>query len=658
MRLSPRSLVLLSLLVALPPLDAIERLPIKDFTREPDTSLARLSPDGKSFAFMREHNGLPMLHVADLATNQITRLDVSEGALGFSGQKEVVNYSWISGSRLVLTTAMGDALFGLVAVNRDASQSRGISGYEKDRISRGETMPTQIIHAFDDKEQNILMIDRPDNPERPNIIKMNTTSGLAKTVVKNPGEVVHWAVDAEGAVRFGILSHGDLTGAIYRASEKDPWQTILPLQDRKGQMRLTGFDGASNRILVTMLNKERRWTIFPLNPSTGEIGEALLSHPEYDIVPDRGISGAGGVALASAIFSKHKRTLVGVRYYTESPRVKWFDKEYAVYQAGVDKSLPDTVNVLVNESQDGKKQLWYAFSDQHPGAYHLLDLEKKQFKPLAPRMGWIKPEQMAPMLAIKYPARDGLVIHGYLTVPAGHQPKGLPLVVMPHGGPWVRDVWGFDPLVQLLANRGYAVLQMNYRGSPGFGDDLFQAAKREIGGKIQGDIEDATRWAIATGVADPKRIAIMGASYGGYSALFALGQTPELYRCGISLAGVTDWPAMFEDSDVAENKLAKKYWREQIGDPEKDLDRLRAVSPVNFPEKITAPVLIIQGRKDQRVPQDQAKRMIAALEKAGRKPESLFLSRVGHSYGQERDRTEIYTKIVGFLEKNLGPGVP
>jgi dipeptidyl aminopeptidase/acylaminoacyl peptidase len=222
----------------------------------------------------------------------------------------------------------------------------------------------------------------------------------------------------------------------------------------------------------------------------------------------------------------------------------------------------------------------------------------------------------------------------------------------------VRDVWGYDPLLQLLANRGYAVLQMNYRGSTGYGDQLYQEARREIGGRIQDDIEDATRWAIAAGVADPQRIAIMGGSYGGYSTLFGLGRNPELYRCGISCAGVTDWPAIYEDSDVAENKLARKYWRDQIGDPTKDLARLRAISPAYFADKITAPVLIIQGKEDPRVPQDQAKRMIAALEKAGRKPESLFLGGVGHNYGQQKDRLKIFNAVVAFLEKNLGPGVP
>jgi dipeptidyl aminopeptidase/acylaminoacyl peptidase len=301
--------------------------------------------------------------------------------------------------------------------------------------------------------------------------------------------------------------------------------------------------------------------------------------------------------------------------------------------------------------------LWFGSSDRNPGAYYLFDRGKRSFRQLATRMSWIKPEQMAPMLSIKYQARDGLTVHGYLTVPAGHEPKGLPLVVMPHGGPWARDVWGFNPLVQLLANRGYAVLQMNYRGSIGYGDELFQSARRQIGGQIQDDIEDGTRWAIAAGIADPRRIAIMGGSYGGYSALFALGRSPELYRCGISFAGVTDWLAIYHDSDTATYKEARRHWREQIGDPSTDQDRLRAISPVNFAGRITAPVLIIQGKQDKRVPPDQARRMITALERAGRKPESLLLAGVAHNHGPEKKRIEIFKAMTDFLERNLGPGV-
>lgn len=651
----------------------IERLPVEDFARDASMDRARLSPDGRRVAFVREWGGRSTLHIADLDTRQVSRLDLGEAAARNNAPKEVAAFEWVGPERLIVTTAIWDAIYGVIATNWDGTKPTPISGWELPRqrlqnVESGiatfaaDSFLREIVHVAHDKDQSVHMLDRHEQGggmrNRPDIVRVNTTNGKVSPVLKNPGEVAHYGLDYDGVARYGILSHGELAGVIYRENGQAPWQTILPLARREGQLRTLGFDAAANRLIVGDLNAQKRWAIFPLDPVTKEPGEPLLSDPHYDMFSPRFTPAINGIPLAGPVVSRHRRKLVGIRYYEEASRVKWLDPDYARYQAAVDRALPDTVNVLVNESLDGQRQLWLGFADQDPGVFCVLDLAKKGFTPVGTVRPWIKPAQMAPMLAIKYPARDGLVIHGYLTVPAGHPPKGLPLVVMPHGGPWVRDVWGFNPLVQLLANRGYAVLQMNYRGSTGYGDELYQQARREIGGRIQDDIEDGTRWAIAAGVADPARIAITGMSYGGYSALFALGHNPELYRCGISLAGVTDWIAFLDDSDIAEYKSASRHWREQLGDPEKDRERLRAASPVNFADRITAPLLIIQGRQDQRVPHDQAKRMIAALEKAGRPPETHLVPGMGHNFGNEKQRIENYTRIVAFLEKHLGPGVP
>jgi len=642
---------------------AIERLPIDYFAKDPFTNRAQLSPDGKRLAFLRDYHGQASLHVVSVDEKKLSRLDIGEAALANNTRKDVASFTWVGNERLVISTAVWDMFYGMIASNWDGSQTVPISGYEDNRIAvnGGKLWVREVIHTFRDKDQNILMLDRHQDSggsaNRPDILRVDTLTGRASTELKNPGEVARWGLDFDGVARFGVLTHGQQSGAIYRESAQAPWRTILPLQNRSGGLRPLGFDAASQRMLVASLNDEKRWAVFPLDPGTGELGQPLVSDPVYDIVPE-GLADAAGVGLVSTVFSRRKQTLVGVRFVTDTSRVKWFDRDFAAYQALVDRSMPDTVNVLAGMSDDEKRLLWYSFSDQHPGEYSLLDLDRRKLSLLATRMPWVKPAQMAPMLMVKYAARDGLVIHGYLTVPVGHERKNLPLVLLVHGGPWVRDVWGYNPLVQLLANRGYAVLQMNYRGSIGYGEELYRKARRQIGREIQDDIEDATRWAIEAGVADPKRIAIMGASYGGYSTLFGLGRTPELYRCGISIAGVTDWLAFYEDSDIAEYKSSKRYWREQLGDPVKDHYDLRSISPVNFADKITAPVLIIQGKEDQRVPQDQAKRMVAALTKAGRKPESLFMAKMGHNLGDEKQRTEIYKAVVTFLEKNLGPGVP
>lgn len=645
---------------------AIERRPVEDFARKPDTLGARLSPDGRNLAFLRDVAGQTRLHVLNLEEGRMYRVNPGEAALIEGARKEVGTVEWVGNERVMITTTVGDRLYGILAMDLNGARVAAIGGMEDGlvRISGPTRLyPREIIHRFFNKEHTVLMLDRheagPGSANRPDVLKVDMSDGSISVELKNPGEVAGWAADGEGVVRFGVLSHGELSGAIYRADAKAPWRTILPLENRSGGMRPVGFDTANGRVLVTALTPERRWTIYPLDPATGTLGGPLLSDPEYDILPDRYLPRIDGMALCAPVFSRTKDALLGVRYVADAPRVKWFDREFAMYQAAVDRTLKDTVNILVDLSQDGRRMLWFGYSDRNPGVYLFLDLDKKILKPIALRMSWIKPEQMAPMLAVKYPARDGLVIHGFLTVPVGHELKQLPLVVMPHGGPWVRDVWGYDSLVQLLANRGYAVLQMNYRGSPGYGEDLYQRARRQIGGKIQDDIEDGTRWAVAAGIADPRRVAILGASYGGYSALFALGHNPELYRCGISMNGVTDWPEIFDDrkSDPI-YKMANAHWRREIGDPNTEAEFLRAISPVNFAGKITAPVLIVQGKEDRTVPPEQARLMIKALERAGRKPQSLLVGGLGHSFGDERRRSQVFTAMVEFLEKNLGPGVP
>ncbi len=658
----PRRLIACALIAIVNCSPAIERLPVETFAKDPSTTSAQLSPDGKRLAFLREYGGRTTLFVLNIDEKKVSRLDVGEADLANGAPKEVGSFTWVGDNRLAIMTTVWDSFYGTLATNWDGGQSVALTGYEDNRISvsGGKLMAREIIHTFGGKDQDLLMLDRHvdsgGSANRPDILRIDTVTGRASLELKNPGEVARWGLDFEGVPRFGVLTHGEQSGAIYRENAQAPWRTILPLQNRRSSLRPLGFDGAGSRILVGALNAEKRWAIYPLDPESGALGEPLLSDPVYDIVPE-GTANAAGVGLVSTIFSRQKKALVGIRYYTESSRVKWLDRDFAANQHSVDKALPDTVNLLVGMSRDEKRQLWFAHSDQSPGEYFLLDLEQRKMNLLSTRMPWIKPSQMAPMLLVKYAARDGLVIHGYLTTPVGHEAKGLPLIMLVHGGPWTRDVWGYDPLVQLLANRGYAVLQVNYRGSTGYGEELFRKARRQIGREIQDDIEDGVRWAIGAGVADPKRIAIMGGSYGGYSALFGLGRTPDLYRCGISIAGVTDWLAIYADSDAAESKAAKRYWREQIGDPVKDQYDLNAISPVNFADKITAPVLIIQGKEDPRVPQDQAKRMVAALDKVGRKPESLFIPKLGHSLGNEKQRTEIFKAVAAFLEKNLGPGV-
>ncbi len=258
------------------------------------------------------------------------------------------------------------------------------------------------------------------------------------------------------------------------------------------------------------------------------------------------------------------------------------------------------------------------------------------------------------MKPIQYQSRDGMTIHGYLTLPKGAEAKNLPVVINPHGGPWARDQWGFNPEIQFLANRGYAVLQMNFRGSTGYGRAFWEASFGEWGLKMQDDVSDGVQWLIDQGIADPKRIAIYGGSYGGYTTLAGITFTPELYACAIDYVGVSNL-FTFMETIPPYWELYRQMLYEMVGDPDDPTDktRLEATSPVFHVDKIKAPLLIAQGAKDPRVNQAESDQMVAALEAKGIPVEYLLKENEGHGFRNEENRFEFYGAMERFLNQHL-----
>jgi dipeptidyl aminopeptidase/acylaminoacyl peptidase len=641
-------------------LAAAEIVPVEKFTQDTRFSRARLSPDGRYIACLQTMEGDQWLLILDLETKKTARITPGNTRGGL--RKEVASFRWVSDRRISFVTTVwdGQSFTGVSAVDCDGTNWIAFAGPDVDPTDPRPLLATKIIHSFGDADQNVLMLDQGfyegSDLIYPDVVRVSTLKRTVRTVVKNPGNVVSWVPDHTGAVRLGITRDGLKYGVIYRDDDKSAWRT-MPLGDRAtGRISPLGFDHDGRRLIVVANNEHKRRAVYYYDLEEGRLGEVIASHAEFDIIPDRGAPGIDGVGLAGPVLSELTESVVGIRFLTEGPRLQWFDPGFARLQAGLDRLLPDTVNLIISRSRDEKRFLVLAFSDRDPGTYYLVDLKsaKPAVSKLSERLPGHPVAAMATMYPIEYAARDGETIHGYLTLPPGDKKTGLPLVVMPHGGPFVRDSWQFNPLVQFLANRGYAVLQMNFRGSPGYGIEFHQKGRREIGRGMQDDIEDGTRWAIANGLADPARIAILGGSYGGYAALFALGHNPELYRCGISFAGVTDWTDIIKERRGEEYKFAYLHFREWIGDPKLDPEFLARISPVNFAEKITAPVLIVQGKEDRIVPPKQARKMVAALEKAGRPPQTLTFSNEGHGLKHEKNRQKYYAEIEGFLAKHLG----
>ncbi len=653
----PRILAL-GLAVLLISAHAANLIPIEDFARPPAFTRVGLAPDGQTCAFLREVDGRDHLFFADIATAKVKGFDLG-GAEAAHGEREILWYQWLGPKRVLVGVGVPVNLIeGTAAYDRDGENWQAVSGYigygTGIRMNYEPLRAYHAIHSFND-DARVLMLDEREsagNEERlfPHVVEINTKTGVCDRVVTNPGHVVSWLPDRQGTIRIGMERTKEKISFIYREDAKSPWRPIPDLDHKvEAAPMAMGFSSDGKGIYIAANNEKKCRALYFCDLATGKAGTPLLELPGYDVeFPYSG-------ALAGPIWSDQKQAIVGFRYITDGPRVKWFDPEYAQNMAAIDQVLPGMVNLPMNISNNDRTLLILSFSDCQPPAYYLYSPTENQLTAFVHACPWIKPEQMAPMHPMSYKARDGLEIHGYLTVPLGQKPLNLPLVVMPHGGPWVRDVWGYDPLVQMLANRGYAVLQMNYRGSAGYGQGFSRKGRGQVGGGIQQDIEDATRWAIEKKVADPKRIAIVGASYGGYSALYALGQSPGLYCCGISIAGVSDWLSIYKNISDPEYQFAREHWIKEIGDPEKDEGKLKAISPVNFAEKIVAPLLIIHGKDDKTVPLKQAKKMISALDKAGHKPESLLVPDEGHGFRSEKARVAEYKAIEAFLAKYLGP---
>jgi dipeptidyl aminopeptidase/acylaminoacyl peptidase len=379
-----------------------------------------------------------------------------------------------------------------------------------------------------------------------------------------------------------------------------------------------------------------------LDLETGALGEIVFTPPAGEIL--------------SLILSPGRRRLLGVVYEDDKIHTHWIDERWKMIGRTLDAQFPGQSIHVASISRDEKRFVLLTSSDRDPGTYYLIDTrgEGLRAQPLSGVRPAIKPEAMSPMEPIQFSARDGLTIHGYLTKPGGVVNAHTPLLVMPHGGPiGLRDSWGFDNEVQFLANRGYAVLQVNFRGSRGYGPAFLQAGFKEWGGKMQDDLTDAVKWVIAQGWADADRVGIIGASYGGYAALAGVTQTPELYKVGINYVGVSDL-RLITRWDLGEQSAgARMFFESTVG---RDPEWLKAHSPVEHVANIRVPTLHAYGKNDPRVEFSHWEALEKALKKSGKEYEALIEEAEGHGFEKEEAAFRFYSAVEKFLAKHMPAG--
>lgn len=651
MRLGPAFLISLTAFgqaLAEPP----ARIPVKAFFSNPVMSRPALSADGKTFAFIYSNGDKQTVFSLGIAPGNkpVALVNINDP------ETRLAWLAWANANRLLISAesrnpfsvGVRSRMTQLFGVDRDA-KNFGWLGKNWERYGQ-QQIPViyqdQIVHWTPADPDSVLIEYRNPYESSPDVMRMNVNNGRVNVAQPRSNDIQDWYADAEGNLRAGVATTVTNLYRLYaRIAPKDKLELVIehPIFGDGGPV-FAGFHADADKLYVRAL-KDGRAAIFEFDLRSKKVGAEVFSHEQVDV---------GGLERDAGM-DEH---VVGVRYTVDRPEIRFFDplarEQYSELAAEFKRQLgSEMFHEVVSQSADGNQQILEVSSDVQPPVYYFHDRAKLGLARVLESRPGLGPKSLAPMKRITYQSRDGLTISGYLTLPRGVGPRNLPVIVNVHGGPWSRDFIQWDPEVQVLANRGFAVLQINFRGSTGFGRELLEAGYREWGQKIQDDITDGVKWLIASGTADADRIGIMGTSYGGYATLVGLTRTPELYRAGAAYASVTDINFLISDDKWYD--WGYEWHETMVGGERGDEDRLRQASPLRNAANVKVPVLLGHGEDDERVHVRQSRRMAEALRKAGKDVQYLEFPNEVHGFLLEANRVQWYEALVAFFEKNLAP---
>jgi dipeptidyl aminopeptidase/acylaminoacyl peptidase len=640
-------------------LHAQEVLPLDYFTRSDETGTIKLSPQGDYVAITTGQHGAEFLRFVNLDNPK-----QGGAAIRAPDGLAIFDFYWASNTRVVFMIAerqpgqVAPAWTGQIyAVDRDGTRQALIYGYRAQenvtgthlRVRQASYATPEVVSLLDSDDRNIVITEMPwklmgdayyyDPDAKPTITKLDIHSGKEARLGQAPLAGATVIVDRDDVPRFAVGDTADnrLAVAWRRTKDADAWEEFELPDFREDTVVPIRFTADNSAVLFFGVRTGQRYrALFQFTLADHSIKQ-LIDIPDADVL--------------DIVTDFQDRDVIGVTGYTDKLVYRWLlpDHPAARLQQALQRAFAGNEVRFLNHSADGKRAIVFVNSDVAPGEYFLLNTETKQADMIRTARSWIDLEKMRPREPIELQSRDGLPLRGYLTRPAGDGPH--PLIVLPHGGPHgIRDYWTFDSEAQLFANRGYAVLQLNFRGSGGYGIDFQYAGYREWGAKMQDDLTDATKWAIDKKITTADRICIYGGSYGGYAALMGVVREPKLYRCAIGYAGVYDLQLMYETGDIPRSKSGGNYLNLVLGN---DPAELRARSPAAQAAKIEVPVFLIHGKEDFRADYQQATRMKTELEKAGKAVEWIALRGEGHGVYDDETRKELYEAVLKFLEKNL-----
>ncbi|MGE8548454.1 MAG: alpha/beta hydrolase family protein [Alcaligenes sp.] len=610
------------------------RYDIRDFFQNPRRSGFRLSDHGKMIGFMEPapidgHPARQNIFVQELKgsepVGQARRITAES-------QRDIAEYFWKGDDTVIYAKDVnGDENYHVIAVNVSTGKATDLTPLEGVRAGVQDDLP--------DDPDHVLVVHNGRNPEVFDVYKVNVRTGRSTLAAQNPGDVLGWSTDHEGRVRLATALSGVDSELRYRDKETEPFRSLIRTDFRTEVSPL--FFHADNQRFYALSNRGRdTQALVLIDPRAPDQEELVFELPRHDLM------GAG--------FSRLRKVLTSADYHTDKPGHHFFDPVSEKIHEAIARQLPGYEVAWQDITRDERKFIVASYSDRTPGARYLYDADSNTLHKLADINTALPEADMAPMQPIQFTARDGMTIHGYLTLPLGRPARNLPVVVNPHGGPWARDYWGFNPEAQFLANRGYAVLQINFRSSTGYGRRFWEAGFGQWGLAMQDDITDGVQWLIDQKIADPKRIGIYGASYGGYATLAGIVKTPDLYAAAVDYVGVSNLLTFMN--------TIPPYWKPflvkmqaMVGDPVKDKARLEANSPALHADRIVTPLFIAQGAHDPRVNKAESDQMVAALKARGVEVEYMVKDNEGHGFHNDENKFEFYEHMERFLAQHLKP---
>lgn len=619
--------ILLALLLLASTAVGAQTVPVEDFFRDPEFTSVSLSPTGEYIAVSvpkEDRTSLVVLRVSDMTPM---------GSWEHGANRHVDRVVWVNDRRFFMYVSQKLGRYDFRVGTPDVTAS-DVDGRRRAVIPNGGTY--QIVDYLEDDPDHVLVQRSIDSAY---LFRLNVNNGETRTVATAPLRFGSFLVDHEGRVRYAVGSTEKRESVTLRRTDNG-WTEVHRAPMGESRHAPYGFDRDNRLVYTEISEKGEPATLFAVDSETAEKTR---------------LSGNANVEPGRFLFSADGRELLGVTYLDGTPEIDFINKTHpeVLTYAGLMNAFPDHAVRFDGVSRDGRQVLVRAYSDVDPGSYYLFDRQTQKAKFLLSAMDWIKPGQMSPMQPFSVKARDGTTVHGYVTIPRGSEGKNLPMILHPHGGPHgPRDTWAFNPEVQFLANRGYAVLQVNFRGSGGYGNAFERMGYRNWGTTMIDDMTDAVEWAIGEGIADRNRICTYGASYGGYAALQSVVREPERYRCTIGYVGVYSLPLMTRDGDIPRTESGRAYLARVL--PE-SVGEQQAQSAAFNVDRINVPVMLVHGERDERVPMSQYRALKSALVDAGKPPEVEILApKEGHGFQELGNNVRLYNAMEAFLGKHIG----